>query len=83
MLEKFSKTKQSEIIGQGYVNVGNKRIMYLSTDSYDKNIPLETMYCLVSKESPDRNSIILITANKGFFKSDVAKSFIKTAYKGI
>lgn len=83
MLEKFSKTKQSEIIGQGYVNVGNKRIMYLSTDSYDKNIPLETMYCLVSKESPDRNSIILITANKGFFKSDVAKTFIKTAYKGM
>ncbi len=83
MLEKFSKTTQSEIIGQGYVNVGTKRIMYLSTDSYDKNIPLETMYCLVSKESPNRNAIIVITANKGFFKSDVAKTFIKTAYKGL
>lgn len=83
MLEKFSKTAQSEIIGQGYVNIGTKRIMYVSTDSYDKNIPLETMYCLVSKESPNRNAIIVITANKGFFKSDVAKTFIKTAYKGI
>ncbi len=83
MLEKFSRTTQSEIIGQGYVNVGTKRIMYLSTDSYDKNIPLETMYCLVSKESPNRNAIIVITANKGFFKSDVAKTFIKTAYKGL
>ena len=81
--KKFSKTTQSEIIGQGYVNVGTKRIMYLSTDSYDKNIPLETMYCLVSKESPNRNAIIVITANKGFFKSDVAKTFIKTAYKGL
>ena len=83
MLEKKKKTTQSEIIGQGYVNVGTKRIMYLSTDSYDKNIPLETMYCLVSKESPNRNAIIVITANKGFFKSDVAKTFIKTAYKGL
>ncbi|MBR0518970.1 tetratricopeptide repeat protein [bacterium] len=83
MLEKFSKTTQSEIIGQGYINVGTKRIMYVSTDSYNKNIPLETMYCLVSKESPDRNAIIVITANKGFFKSDVAKTFIKTAYKGL
>ena len=83
MLEKFSRTTQSEIIGQGYVNVGTKRIMYLSTDSYDKNIPLETMYCLVSKESPNRNAIIVITANKGFFKSDVAKTFIKAAYKGL
>ena len=83
MLEKFSKTTQSEIIGQGYINVGTKRIMYVSTDSYNKNKPLETMYCLVSKESPDRNAIIVITANKGFFKSDVAKTFIKTAYKGL
>ena len=83
MLEKFSNTTHSEIIGQGYVNTGNKRIMYISTDSYDKNIPLETMYCLVTKENPNRNSIIVITANKGFFKTDVAKEFIKTAYKGI
>lgn len=83
MLEKFSNTTDSEIIGQGYINTGNKRIMYISTDSYDKNIPLETMYCLVTKESPNRNAIIVITANKGFFKTDLAKTFIKTAYKGL
>lgn len=83
MLETLSGTENMELTGQGYIPTPNKKIMYIYADCIKDNIPLEGMFCMISKKKPTKHIVILIMANKGFFKRPNAEIFIKKADKGL
>lgn len=83
MLETLSGTTGLKITGQGYVLTPERQIMRIYADCMKDGIPLEGIFCMYSKVNPEKHSIILITANKGFLHRESADTFIKEAIKGL
>ena len=77
MLENLSGTSKMTLTGQGYISSPVKPIMYIYADSSKGFIPLEGMFSMISQKSSNRHVIVIVMANKGFFKKKSAENFVK------
>jgi tetratricopeptide (TPR) repeat protein len=77
LLEGLMEVKNMKTVGQGYLEIDRRKVLYISTEFEYGGAAVEGMFTLVSPSKSKRNVLIASIADKGLFRREVAERFLR------
>jgi tetratricopeptide (TPR) repeat protein len=80
LLEGLMEGKHMKVVGQGYVDLDRRKVLYVSTVFEYDGSPVEGIFSLITSQRGERSVLIIALAPRGLYQRSVTDGFLKKIY---
>jgi len=77
LLEGLMNIRNMKIVGQGYVDVDRRKVLYISTAFDYDNSPVDGLFSVITSSAGQRSVLIMAIAPRGLYQRAATEAFLK------